>query len=119
LSEATLVARAKRRTRHKDGSSGYKTKRGKVSKRAHRIIGQAAILKDTGRLFRSLAYKARPEGVAVGSNMVQAGLMQFGGKAGRGKKVEIPARPFMGISTDDTADIKDVLEDFVKERVEK
>lgn len=117
LAMATLIARARRRTKHKDGSSGFKTKRGKVSKRAQRIIGSAAILKDTGRLMRSIAYRARLEGVAVGSNLVQAGIQQLGGKTGRGKKVEIPARPYLGVGPADSQDIQELLTEFIEEKI--
>lgn len=111
LSPATLEARARRRT-----GRGYKTKRGKVSKRAQRIMADAKILKDTGRLMRSMAYRARPEGVAVGSNLVQAGIQQLGGQAGPGKKVTIPARPYLGVGPGDSSDIKQALVDFIEEK---
>ncbi|GAB6170780.1 phage virion morphogenesis protein [Paradesulfitobacterium aromaticivorans] len=117
LAYATLVARARRRTRRKDGSSKMRTKKGKLTKRAQRIITSAAILKDTGRLMRSLAYRARPEGVAVGSNLVQAGIQQLGGKAGPGHKVEIPARPYLGVGPGESQDIQALLTEFVEERI--
>lgn len=119
LSEQTLIARARRRTRRSDGTSGFKTKRGKVSKRAQRIMANAAILKDTSRLMRSIASKARPEGIAVGTNLVYGAIHQLGGKAGRGKSVEIPARPFLGVSGADEEDLLAMLQEFVEERIER
>ncbi len=119
LAEATLIARATRKTRRRDGTSGFKTKRGKISKRAQRIMTDARILKDTGRLMRSITHKARPEGVAVGTNLVQAGLLHFGGKAGRGKKVEVPERPYLGVSRSDEEDIQAALQEFIEERIDK
>lgn len=116
LSPATLEARARRRTKHKNGTSSYKTKRGRLSQRAQRIMADAKILKDTGRLMRSMAYRARPEGVAVGSNLVQAGIQQLGGKAGPGKKVTIPARPYLGVGPEDSQDIQRLLVDFIEEK---
>lgn len=118
LAEATLVARARRKTRRKDGTGGFKTKRGKVSKRAERIMTDARIMKDTGRLMRSITHKARPEGVAVGTNLKQAGLLHFGGEAGRGKKVTVPERPYLGASSTDEADIQAALREFIEERIE-
>ncbi|WP_051775587.1 phage virion morphogenesis protein [Paenibacillus tyrfis] len=117
LSPATLEARARRRSKRKDGSSGYKTKRGKVSKRAQRIIASGRPLKDTGRLMRSIATKATNEGLAVGTNLAQAAIQQFGGPAGRGKKVTIPARPYLGVSSSEEADIMELINEFVKERI--
>lgn len=132
LTQATLVARARRRTRRKDGTSGFYTrstapKRGrrrageevkepKLSARSIRIMSTAAILKDRGRLVRSIRRKALPEGVAVGTNLIYGAIHQFGGPAGRGKKVQIPARPYLGVSDEDLSDIKDCLEDFIRER---
>ena len=40
------------------------------------------------------------DAVEVGSNQKYAAIHQFGGMAGRGKKVEIPARPFLPITAD-------------------
>ncbi|QUO43452.1 phage virion morphogenesis protein [Brevibacillus composti] len=118
LSPATLEARARRRTRRKDGTSGYRTKRGKLSKRAERIIASGRPLKDTGRLMRSIATKATAEGAAIGTNLVQAAIQQLGGQAGRGKKVEIPARPYLGVSSSEEADIMELIQEFIRERVQ-
>lgn len=38
--------------------------------------------------------------VQIGSNVPYARIQQKGGKAGRGHKVDIPARPFLGISAE-------------------
>jgi len=111
LSDSTLISRAARRGR-------TKTKRGGMTARAQRIVGNAAILKDSGRLMRSITSRARPEGVAVGTNLVYGAIHQKGGKAGRGKRVQIPARPYLGISKSDEQDIMDLLNEFIEERVE-
>lgn len=119
ITDTTIIARARRKTRKKDGTSSFLTKKGKLSARAQRIISNAAILKDSGRLMRSISSKARPEGVAVGTNLIYGAIQQLGGKAGRGKKVKIPARPFLGISSKDDKDLFALLEEFVEERIEK
>ena len=36
----------------------------------------------------------------IGSNKEYAAIHQFGGMAGRGRKVEIPARPYLPLTTD-------------------
>lgn len=43
-----------------------------------------------------------------------AAIQHFGGKAGRGKKVTIPARPFMELTDDDIEEILDVLTDVLE-----
>ncbi len=54
-------------------------------------------LVDTGRLRDSITYQASDDGVEVGTNVVYAAIHQFGGMAGRGQKVHIPARPYMPV----------------------
>lgn len=57
-------------------------------------------LRDTGRLLGSMTQKADREGVTVGTGVKYAAIHQFGGKAGRGRKVTIPARPFFPLTAD-------------------
>lgn len=59
------------------------------------------ILDYGGQLKRSLDWEAFPDGsVIYGSNMVYANIHQKGGKAGRGGRSLIPARPYMGVPQD-------------------
>ena len=37
----------------------------------------------------------------VGTNKIYAAIHQFGGKAGRNKKVEVPARPYLRVNPDE------------------
>lgn len=56
----------------------------------------------SGDLFRSLAYDAggRDNLVEVGSHMAYARIHNEGGQAGRGRKVTIPQRRFIGAPRD-------------------
>jgi len=59
------------------------------------------ILDFGGQLKRSLTFEAFPDGsVIFGSNMEYARIHQLGGQAGRDKKANIPARPYMGVTKD-------------------
>jgi phage virion morphogenesis protein len=52
-------------------------------------------------LRRTLDWNAFPDGsVIFGSNMEYARIHQMGGEAGKGKKANIPARPYMGVPKD-------------------
>jgi phage virion morphogenesis protein len=73
----------------------------------------AKMLRDQGHLYASLTYTADRFSVAVGSNKVYAAIQQLGGKAGRGRKVQIPARPYVGISDDDRKEIGEILGGYV------
>ncbi|MEX1120877.1 MAG: phage virion morphogenesis protein [Balneolales bacterium] len=50
------------------------------------------------------------ESAAVTTNKIYAAIHHLGGPAGRGKKVNIPARPFMYLSTDAEDEIRDAAE---------
>lgn len=57
------------------------------------------ILIQSGLLSQSFTQKVTGSSAQVGTNKSYAAIHQFGGKAGRGKKVSIPARPFMPIKS--------------------
>ena len=51
--------------------------------------------------------------VKLGSNVEYARIHQKGGMAGRGRKVKIPARPYLGVSKEDWKEIEDTISDFI------
>ena len=59
------------------------------------------ILRQNGYLSDRTAYNYNDKNVEFGSDAKYARLHQFGGKAGRGKKVTIPKRPWLGVSQQD------------------
>lgn len=106
LSAATLLIRAQ------GGIGGKKqvySQSGKLTERAQRIFNAAIILEVSGALRKSITHKPERNLVTVGTNRVYAALHQFGGKAGRGKKVQIEARPYLGLSQDDRTSIVIIL----------
>lgn len=74
-------------------------------------------LTDTARLRGSIEHRATGDEVTVGSvtgsNVEYARIHQMGGMAGRGKSVELPARPFLGASEQDAEDIREMIGDFL------
>lgn len=74
-----------------DKTLALKRKRGKSTK----------ILRQDGYLADKTAYNVQADGVEFGSQEKYARLHQFGGKAGRGKKVTIPKRPWLGVGEKD------------------
>ena len=71
------------------------------------------ILQGKSRDLRSkIISKSDNSEAIVGSNKVYAAIHQFGGKAGRGRKVEIPARPFLALTPQDEADILEDIQDY-------
>jgi phage virion morphogenesis protein len=71
------------------------------------------ILQEEGNLVGTIAAQVQGEGVAVGSNLPYATIHQYGGKAGRGRKVTIPARPYLGVSEADEDEILGLIEDHL------
>lgn len=69
----------------------HKQKKGKSTK----------ILRQDGYLSDRTAYNYDDKHVEFGSDAKYARLHQFGGKAGSGKKVTIPKRPWLGVSQQD------------------
>lgn len=66
-------------------------------------------LLDRGHLRDSYAYQIAGGILAVGSNMVYAAIHHFGGKTGRGHKINITARPVLGINSQRELAIGDKL----------
>ena len=73
------------------------------------VPASAQPLLDTGQLRNSISFRAGGRDVVVGTNLSWARIHQFGGMAGRGRRTRIPARPILGISSDDRAEISAVL----------
>ena len=69
----------------------------------------------SSRLKNSVKSAADGTMVAVGSNLAYARIHQKGGKAGRGKKVTIPARPYLGVSDSDRREVERLTAKFLEE----
>jgi len=101
LSPVTLLRRAARRT----GGNPYR-RDGRLKKAAVQIIGSAKPLLDTGRLRNSITFRIDGNGVVVGTNLVQAGMQQFGARRGAFGRMSngspipwgnVPARAFLPV----------------------
>ena len=80
------------------------------------------ILTEFGYLSGQLNVRAGTDRVSVGSSMIQASTLHFGAAAGAfgststGRPIpfgDIPARPFVGVSTGDRGMILDELRDYL------
>jgi len=90
-------------------------------------------LRDSGRLVQSLTYRASPDQVEVGTNVLYAAVHQLGAtitaKSGDGlrfrigdswitkKSVTIPARPFLGIDDEDRTEISEIVTSWLASMV--
>jgi phage virion morphogenesis protein len=102
-----LVKATRERFRRATGPTGTPWKSLSPATIAKRRKGSSKPLIDTGTLMRSIGYRLGSHSdLHVGTNHqlapdVTSAIHQLGGKAGRGRKVTIPARPFLGLSRDD------------------
>ena len=106
LSAASILSRARRHA-----PAGYRKRRAQT---VARFAGGAKALLDTGQLRNSIkVLRVSSTEALVGTRLPYAAIHHFGGKAGRGRKVTIPARPFMGLSRDGKQEIIDTLRRYL------
>ncbi|WP_306603913.1 phage virion morphogenesis protein [Azonexus sp.] len=82
------------------GKKGGVQKNGNLSKKSQATLAGKKVLIDTGALARQFHVSSNGNSVTVGNSMIYAAIHQFGGQAGRGRKVTIPARPFLPVKQD-------------------
>lgn len=73
------------------------------------------ILQVSGQLATSVNTQYDDNSAVIGSNKDYAAIHQLGGKAGRNKKVEIPARPYLQLTNDDFEEIIYETEKYLKD----
>lgn len=75
-------------------------KKGDLLARGRKYLANKRILIDSGALQRSVHHQATDTDVTIGSSgsIPYAAIHQFGGMAGRGKKVRIPSRPWLAVN---------------------
>lgn len=78
---------------------------------------------ESGRLHSQIFFETDQDSVTWGSPAIQAAVMQFGaaqgafGRTSRGGPIpwgNIPARPFLGVSEEDRADILDIISEALE-----
>jgi phage virion morphogenesis protein len=80
-----------------------------VRARQKRGKGAHPILQVSGILASSIHSEPSADSVVVGTNIEYAAIHQYGGQAGRGKKVTIPPRPFLVMQDQDLSDAIDII----------
>lgn len=75
---------------------------------------QGSPLVDTENLMNSITSYYDNNIAIVGTNEPYAAIHQFGGKAGRGRKVDIPARPFLILTPQDEDDILEDVQAYFR-----
>lgn len=72
------------------------------------------ILQMRGELASSITSKYDDNSAVVGTNKIYAAIHQFGGNAGRNKKVKIPARPYLMLGDVELDNISKIIKNYLK-----
>lgn len=72
------------------------------------------ILQVEGQLAASVNTQYDDNSAVIGSNKDYAAIHQLGGKAGRNKKVTIPARPYLQLTDEDFEEILNSTQKYLK-----
>lgn len=108
-------------------SGAYSAKTGHMTKKGASAFIAKKPLVDTGVLQDTIRYQlVGNKSVEIGTNRFAgeweggAAVHQFGtDRAGRGGKVSIPARPFLGLSASDEAEVLEILDRFLEQSLGK
>lgn len=93
------------------------------------LVEGGKTLTDSGRMKASITHEATDAGVAIGTNAIQAAIHQFGGRitakterglmfkvAGNWARkhfVDMPRRAFLGLSTENEAELLEVADEYM------
>lgn len=101
------VSQTRQRFRDQTGPDGTAWK---PSRRLIEDGGQ--ILVDQSILRNSIGYQAGGGRVEIGTNLIYGAIHQFGGEE---VGMPIDARPYLGLSASDEAEVEDTVDDFIRE----
>ena len=72
------------------------------------------ILTMRGELAASITSKYDDSSAVVGTNKRYAAIQQFGGNAGKNKKVEIPARPYLMLGEKEYSEVLEEVQNYLQ-----
>lgn len=81
-------------------SKSNRKKDGSLNAKGSRALANKKVLIDSGFLRRQIVPSSTDTSLSVTATALYAAIHQFGGKAGRGLTVSIPARPFLPVHKD-------------------
>ena len=112
LSEETIRRKMLRGVKRQKGKSrrSLTTSHGNTKAGAMGALVNQLILVDSGDLRDTIRYQADSAKLQVGSDRIYAATHQFGDE-----ERHIPARPFLGLSDADRAEVIEILRDHLRE----
>lgn len=105
--DSTLIKYLRRR--------GGLTKKRTLTQKGAKALGAKKILRDSGYLADFLRPQVDGDTLLVGTDRKYGAMQQFGGTKAQWPHLwgDIPARPFLGLSTSDRAEVLDILSDYL------
>lgn len=98
-----------RQEKDPQGRPWQKLAKATLKKKKHtKILTESHILRD------EINYRLKTTSVEIGTPTIYGAIHQLGGKAGKGKKVKIPARPFLGVNQKDEREFAEILNDHLR-----
>jgi len=92
----------------------HRTKKGGPTKAGRAALAGRLPLTASGVLRRSIHYAAESRAITIAAGPSDyAAIHQFGGKAGRGRKVTIPARPYLMFQDEDVNYLEMTLVNYI------
>jgi phage virion morphogenesis protein len=86
-----------------------------INQRKKKGYYPCTILTMRGELAASITSKYDDNSAVVGTNKAYSAIHQFGGKAGRDKKAEIPARPYLKLGEKEKSEILKESTNYLQE----
>ena len=96
-------------------------KGGGLSAKGKRYLQGKKILRESGDLQDTIHFQADDSKVTIGTSgsIPYAAIQQLGGQAGRGKKVTIPARPYLAENDGENLGLAEKDRRWIMEMIEK
>lgn len=96
---------------------GYLRQNGRLgAKGVATIMGKKPLIGESRSLGTTISYRVTADGVEIGSPMEYAAMQQFGGSKSKFPHLwgDIPARPFLGLSEEDTAAVVSIVGGYLR-----
>lgn len=111
--EASARERIESTKRAPDGTPWLPISEAWIERKRERGYAEG-ILTMRGDLLNSITFEAGQAHVDIIAGPTDyAAIHQFGGAAGRNHATQIPARPYLGVSAEDAAEIQEAAEDWL------
>ncbi|MDP2786618.1 MAG: phage virion morphogenesis protein [Pseudomonadota bacterium] len=100
---------------------GYLRQNGRLgAKGVTTIMGKKPLIGESRALGTTINYRVSADSLEIGSAMEYAAMQQFGGSKSKFPHLwgDIPARPFLGLSDEDTAAVVSIVSNYLRSLIQ-